>query len=227
MKKDYKIKIDKYYSANGFKNLIVEKIKVNKNFEGKVIIPDGVTRIGEFAFYQCKGLKEVVIPKSVDSIGKGAFYDCEDLKNIKLPKTIKTIGTGAFAHCKNLKYVDIELESENVDEEKSYNNDNSEKDVFPASLISVANSIFPNSKELDDIVFPKPMITIGNSAFCECEQLTRVNIPSVLTDIREKAFINCKNLEYINLDKDSQIDKTAFLGCDKLNLDIERDNGID
>ena len=67
-----------------------------------VVIPDGVTVIGEHAFRYCESLKSITIPNSVTSIGNCAFADCESLKNITIPNSVSHIAKYAFNKCANV-----------------------------------------------------------------------------------------------------------------------------
>ena len=103
-------------------------------YEGKdtvVVIPDGVTKIGENAFDGNKTLTELTMPNTVTFIGKYAFrkcaklksvvfsnaleeieydgfIDCKALKAIELPKTLRSLGSGVFAGCSKLTSVKCE-----------------------------------------------------------------------------------------------------------------------
>lgn len=70
-----------------------------------VVIEDGVTEIGNAAFYDCKNLVSVTIPDSVTTIGDKAFKFCKSLVSITLPSSIEGLGISAFACCKNLNSV--------------------------------------------------------------------------------------------------------------------------
>lgn len=61
-----------------------------------IIIPDGVTGIGDRAFGDCSSLTSIDIPNSVTSIGDKAFIDCSSLTYIDIPNSVKSIGHGAF-----------------------------------------------------------------------------------------------------------------------------------
>ena len=74
---------------------------------GKVVIPDGVTAIGNSAFYEDDNVTSVVIPEGVEWIGNYAFHGCNSLKNVKIPHGVTNIGEGAFMSCNNLVRVDI------------------------------------------------------------------------------------------------------------------------
>ena len=73
-----------------------------------LIIPSGVTTIGNELFAYCSGLTSVTIPNSVETIGGGAFAYCDELTNIHLPTSVKTIDGNAFLRCTSLKTINLE-----------------------------------------------------------------------------------------------------------------------
>ena len=72
-----------------------------------LVIPDGVTSIGEEAFSYCSGLTSVNIPSTVTSIGRSAFYICRTLTSVTIPDSVTSIGQYAFAYCVNLASVTV------------------------------------------------------------------------------------------------------------------------
>ena len=73
----------------------------------KIIIPNSVTSIGDFAFYECNGLISVTIPDSVMSIGNYAFKCCNSLMSMTIPNSVMSIGMFAFRRCFSLMNVTI------------------------------------------------------------------------------------------------------------------------
>jgi hypothetical protein len=80
-----------------------------------VVIPNGVTKIGEGAFYDCSNLQNVTIPNSVTDIGMEAFSDCTSLTCIDIPNSVKKIGEFAFYGCLSLQNVTIPSSVTNID----------------------------------------------------------------------------------------------------------------
>jgi len=68
-----------------------------------VAIPDSITSIGDFAFYECSGLTSVTIPNSITSIGSEAFSYCSRLMSLTIPNVVTRIGNLAFYQCDSLK----------------------------------------------------------------------------------------------------------------------------
>ena len=73
--------------------------------DGYVKIPEGVTSIGESAFFECNSLRSVTIPEGVTSIGKHAFQVCRNLRSVTIPEGVTSIGDRVFANCDNLEAV--------------------------------------------------------------------------------------------------------------------------
>lgn len=83
----------------------VDKFATNELTD--VIIPEGVKRIGDYAFNLCKGLRSVVISNSVTTVGKYAFGRCKKLISVTLGNGVIRIKDSAFAWCENLASITI------------------------------------------------------------------------------------------------------------------------
>ncbi len=73
----------------------------------EIVIPEGVTYIGEYVFEEHNLLKKVVFPETLEKIGEAAFYRCENLIKVHLPKNLKTIKNSCFQSCFSLESVTI------------------------------------------------------------------------------------------------------------------------
>ena len=74
-----------------------------------VVIENGVTSIGPFAFYYCENLSSITISSSVTNIGDSAFYYCKNLTSITFPLSVTSIGDSAFEFCENLTSITFPL----------------------------------------------------------------------------------------------------------------------
>lgn len=120
---------------------------------GDVVIPDGVTSIGNYAFYYCKSLTSVSIPNSITSIGDGAFVDCDSLTCVSIPNSVFSIGDSAFYGCDSLTSVSI-----------------------PNSVTSIGDSAFCFCDSLTCVSIPNSVTNIGYKAFYLCEGLQSINV---------------------------------------------------
>lgn len=73
----------------------------------EINIPQGILIIGENAFYDCTGLKNIHIPDSVKTIGENAFFGCTGLNSISIPSSVETIEESAFRGCIGLNSIRI------------------------------------------------------------------------------------------------------------------------
>ncbi len=141
-----------------------------------VTIPDGVTSIGEWAFYRCSSLTKVTIPDSVTSIGEWAFYECSSLTSVTIPDSVTSIDTRAFSDCSSLTSVTISN-----------------------SVTSIDVEVFEHCSSLTSVTIPDSVTSIGSSAFHSCYNLATVNLGRGVNSIEPTAFTNCGNLTAINV----------------------------
>ncbi len=138
---------------------------------GDVTIPEGVTSIGDSAFYGCEKLTGITLPDSVTSIGNGAFGWCKSLTSITIPDSVTSIGNEAFWGCGSLTSI-----------------------TLPDSVTSIGDGAFRCCSSLTSITLPDSVTSIGGEAFSGCSSLTSITLPDGVTSIGDKTFKGCKKL---------------------------------
>ena len=166
-----------------------------------VTIPNSVTTIGNYAFVGCSGITSITIPESVTSIGGWAFEDCSGLTSVTIPNSVLTIGRGAFGGCSGLTSITVAEGNMKYD---SRNNCNAIIETVSNTLITGCNNtIIPNS-----------VTTIGDGAFRNCDDLTSITIPNSVTSIGRSAFSGCSGLTSVTIPESvTSIGLWAFSGC--------------
>ena len=181
------------------------------------VIAEGVTSIGDCAFYWCESLTGVTIPDSVTSIGIGAFSDCNSLASVTIPDSVTSIGSHAFLDCTSLTSVTIPNSVTSIGEGTFYNCDSLTSVTIPDSVTSIGDCAFIVCKSLASVTIPNSVTSIGNRAFCGCESLTSVAIPDSVTSIDDYAFCSCKSLTSVAIpDSVTSIGERAFADCTSL-----------
>lgn len=139
----------------------------------KIILPQSLTEIGEYAFNKT-ALASITLPQSIDKVGNGWFSDCKYLETVNFDGKIKEIGNSAFIGCISLKNIEI-----------------------PSSVVSIGNSAFNSCTSLKNIEIPSSVVSIGKFAFIGCSALSEVLFNEGLKTIGESAFHSCKSLSSV------------------------------
>ncbi len=216
------------YNGNGGNVIIPDGVTSigDYAFEGceslaSITIPDGVTSIGDFAFIGCESLASITIPDGVTSIGYRAFHECKSLTSITIPDGVTSIGNDAFFGCKSLTSITIPDGVTSIAGRAFYGCESLTSITIPDGVTSIGYRAFHECKSLTSITIPDSVTSIGNYAFDGCESLTSITIPDGVTSIGYDAFYGCKSLMSITIpDSVTSISNGAFRGCSSLSITI-------
>jgi uncharacterized repeat protein (TIGR02543 family) len=182
-----------------------------------IILPDGVTSIGNDAFWNCSNLTEINLPDGLTSIGNYAFESCSSLTEINLPDGVTSIGNAVFYNCSNLKEITLPDKLTSIGNNVFESCSSLTEINLPAGLTSIGYGAFYNCRSLTEINLPAGLTSIGNYAFESCSSLTEINLPAGLTSIGADVFNNCSSLTEINLPAGlTSIENSAFSSCSSL-----------
>lgn len=143
---------NEFYDSRNNCNAIIETA-TNTLIRGcsSTIIPEGITKIGKYAFNSISELTSIVIPEGVTEIGPNAFYDCDNLSSVTFPKSITKIGTNAFKFCSKLTSI-----------------------TLPKSVTEIGIDAFEYCRELTTVTLPKRFKGRENEIFGNCDNLEKI-----------------------------------------------------
>lgn len=156
-------------------------------------IENGITRIGDKAFYNLANAVSVTIPDSLKSIGNNSFQKCGIVK-LTIPESVTEIGNQAFRDCTKLTTV-----------------------CFPSTLVSIPDNICGGCSSLTVVNISEGTKIIGDSAFSFCSALENIEFPDSLETLKAAAFINCSKLSKVSFGNQLKvIEGSAFEQCKAL-----------
>ena len=159
----------------------------------RLVLDDGITAVGDMAFYECAALTVVNLPDSVATVGVSAFAGCEALETVHLPR-VTTLGNYAFSRCFSLSNV-----------------------TLPDTLTAIGGYAFYRCSALAYIRVPASVTSVGSSAFAYCSALLRADIAAPLTALPEWCFYGCDRLQILVVPASTvAAGDAAFTRCDAL-----------
>ena len=187
-------------------------------------IPNSVTSIGNYAFYECSSLTSVTIGNSVTSIGSSAFRYCSSLTSVTIGNSVTSIGSDAFYRCTSLKSVTIPDSVTSIGDD-AFEDCTGELIINSKKLVETnyTYSNYPmyigwlNDSKFTKLTIGNGVTSIGDYAFYECNSLTSVTIGNGVTSIGDDAFSDCTSLKSVTIpDSVTSIGDDAFYECNSL-----------
>lgn len=168
---------------------------------GPLIVPEGVTEIGDEALKNCVWLASVTLPEGVVEIGRGAFRGCSSLCSVEIPEGVRMIGYEAFENCRSLVSVSL-----------------------PHSLSIWNHCAFAGCTSLVSLSIAEGMTSIPFGAFFGCRSLVFVNLPESVVEVEDMAFAECDSLVAAVLPRSCRsIQEESFEKCPLLSLVVAPD----
>lgn len=140
-----------------------------------------VGHIADFAFENCKQLKQVIIPEGIKTIGLDAFSGCNSIASVKIPASVTYVAPRAFYSCDALTKIEVEDGNERYESIDGVLYDKIDKVIvaYPMGLASECYTVKEGT------------LTIGSNAFAVASKLETVVLPDSVTVIEERAFSAC------------------------------------
>lgn len=195
-----------------------------------VVIENGVTTIGDYAFYSYTELIDVTIGNSVTTVGTYAFYGCSGLSSVTIPDSVTTIDRYAFSQCSGMIGFCVDADNPNFSSDSKgvlFNKDQttliqapgtiSGSYVIPGTVTTIGFSAFYGCSGMTAITIPESVTVIEISAFSDCDGMTAITIPDSVTTIGNSAFFDCDGLTSVMFgSRVATIGVFAFYSCSNL-----------
>ena len=177
-------------------------------------IADSVTRIGQHAFNTCRSLTSIDIPEGVTYIGDLAF-NYTGLTSVKIPDSVTSMGTAVFRFCMDLTSISAPKNLIKGDGKQDFAQCNSLLNIeLSSQTTQIGDEAFMGCKSLTSVVIPNSVTSIGKWAFLDCDNLKHLEISNSVISIGDEAFWYCGNLESVLIPSSVvDIGESLFKNC--------------
>ncbi len=141
-----------------------------------IVLPKGITTIGDDAFSYNTSLTSIKIPNTVTTIGKRAFYGCTNLTSIEIPDSVTYIGEYCFWNCNRLQKIKLSKKIQTINQ-----------------------GLLEGCSSLTEIEIPEGVESIGYAAFKSCDKLTTITLPASLTSLSGAAIARLNRLTEVKV----------------------------
>ncbi len=190
-----------------------------------VVVEEGVTAIGDYAFADCPRLQSVTIADSVTTVGKFAFANCSLLSSMPYATQIRSLGEGAFSRCNSLQEIILPSSVESIEKEAFYGCNHAKLLWLGSHLKGIGANAFTACDALTEI-----RVNSGNNVFSATDGLLlsadksvlylcpggksgAVIVPTTVKTIADSAFEHCHKVTEVDLSKTVTIGAKAFADC--------------
>ena len=163
------------------------------------VIPNTVITLGENSFYGCVGLTEIMLPNGITEVPKYAFYGCDRISKVTLSRSTKAIGNYAFKDCSRFTKLVIPDKCESIGMGAFENCSSITAINIPDSVTWISTYCFSGCSSAKELSIGKKIEKLNNYVFQNCTGLTSIIVPKTVTDIQEFAFYGCDNVTEVTL----------------------------
>ena len=176
-----------------------------------VIIEDGVTNIGSYAFYGCTALTNITIPSSVINVGYDAF-NCDNLNNVYYTGNIADWCETDFAY-DAYNYANPITVADNIYIDGADIKQLNEL-VIPYGTTRIGMCAFPNCDNFKSVTIPNSVENIGSGAFHDCDGLTSIAFPESVATFGDDSLNECDNITSITISNSkAEVPQSLFYSC--------------
>lgn len=198
-------------------------------------IPEGVTEIGDYAFYMVDECQSYIFPSSLRKIGKQAFAHCYGLRSFTMPDSVTEIGENCFDLCEKMTSITLSKGLSIIPKEAFIECTSLKKVIIPGNVKTIDKGAFSGCSNLSEVVFNEGLEKIETGAFYYYQDsefsysspsgLTAISLPNSLLSIGDNAFANQSTLTSVVFGNGLiSVGQNAFYGCNLLNMSVSSDN---